>query len=317
MNQSDVIYIGVDVSKATLEIYCDNQQALNIPSSVDNHKLAITKLINKLSKYDVHVVFEATGGYEQCLLLLLQETAIKASCVNPALVRSYARACGVLAKTDAIDARIIAEYGCKFNPDVTQPVEPYLAELHDIVSYRKKLTQELIRERKQLEHPRSKVVTKIVKLRIKALVKQVAQLEAELVAIKQEHTAVRESVDLLSQTQGVGELTAFSLLSAMPELGKINRYQAAALAGLAPFNRDSGRMMAKRSIYGGRREIREALYMAALSASKCNPVLREFYQRLVANGKPKKIALTAVMRKLLCHLNHTMYQYLKTQKLVA
>jgi len=317
MNKSDIIYIGVDVSKATLEVYCNNQQALNIPSSVDNHKSAITKLIKKLDKLNVHVVFEATGGYEKCLLLLLQEAQIKASCVNPALVRNYARACGVLAKTDAIDARIIAEYGCKFNPDITQPVEPYLAELHDIVSYRKKLTQELTRERKQLEHPRSKAVTKMVKLRIKALVKQIAQLEAELVAIKQEHAAVREPVELLSQTQGVGELTAFSLLAAMPELGTINRYQAAALAGLAPFNRDSGRMMAKRSIYGGRSEIRAALYMAALSASKYNPVLREFYQRLVAKGKPKKVALTAVMRKLLCHLNHTMYQYLETQKLPA
>ena len=162
-----------------------------------------------------------------------------------------------------------------------------------------------------LEHLLPKSVERMVKARMKSLQKQADKVTDMMLALKVKSTVLDEAVKLLTETKGVGDNSALSLLVALPELGKILNKQAASLAGVAPFNRDSGKMRGQRTIFGGRKEIRKALYMAALVGSRYNPVLKEFYQRLLAKGKPKKLALIAVMRKLLCHLNSLMKRHLQ------
>jgi transposase len=307
-------HIGIDVSKKELEIHCYDSK-LKLPSAIANTKTGISKIISKLKKCDdPHVVFEATGGYEKLLLVLLQSEGIKASRITPSLARNFAKAKGLLAKTESIDAQVLTDYGIQFNPRVTAQLDPVIEEIQSLIKYRRHLNDELHRERMHLEHLLPKSVERMVKARMKSLKKQAEKVTDMMIALKVKSTVLDEAVKLLTNTKGVGDNSALSLLVAMPELGKISNKQAASLAGVAPFNRDSGKMRGQRTIFGGRKEIRKALYMAALVGSRYNPVLIEFYQRLLAKGKPKKLALIAVMRKLLYHLNSLMKRHLhKTQ----
>lgn len=313
-SKKSTIHIGIDVSKKELEIHCYYSK-LKLPTAIANTKTGISKVISKLKKYDdPHVVFEATGGYEKLLLVLLQSEGIKASRITPSLARNFAKAKGLLAKTDSIDAQVLTDYGIQFAPRVTAPLDPVIDEIQSLIKYRRHLNDELHRERMHIEHLLPKSVERMVKARMKSLQKQADKVTVMMLALKVKSTVLDEAVKLLTETKGVGDNSALSLLVAMPELGKISNKQAASLAGVAPFNRDSGKMRGQRTIFGGRKEIRKALYMAALVGSRYNPVLIEFYQRLLAKGKPKKLALIAVMRKLLCHLNSLMKRHLqKTQ----
>jgi transposase len=308
---TNTIWIGIDVSKKELEIHCYDE-TLKLPSVTANTQIAITKLISKLKECaHPHLVFEATGGYEKLLLALFQAEGIKASRITPSLARNFAKAKGLLAKTDAIDAKVLTDYGIQFNPRLTAPLDPILEEIQALIKYRRHLNDELHRERMHLEHALPKSVADMVKTRLKSIQKQMDQITATTLALKAKSPTLAEAVKLLSGTKGVGENSAISLLVAMPELGKISNKEAASLAGLAPFNRDSGKMRGQRKIYGGRKEIRQALYMAALVGTRFNPILKEFYQRLLAKGKPKKLALIAVMRKLLSYLNALMKKHLQ------
>ena len=242
---------------------------------------------------------------------MLQTEGIKASRITPSLARNFAKAQGILSKTDAIDAKVLTDFGFKFNPRETAPVDPVIEEIHALVKYRRHLNDELLRERQQLEHTPPKSVETMVKSRIKTLTNQVEKVTKMMIALKTKSPEIDEAVNILTSTKGVGDNSALSLLAAMPELGKLTNNQASSLAGLAPFNRDSGKYRGRRMIYGGRKDIRQALYMAALVASRFNPILKEFYQRLLANGKPKKLALIAVMRKLLSYLNLLMKRHLQ------
>ena len=217
----------------------------------------------------------------------------------------------LLAKTDSIDARVLTDYGIQFTPRVTAPLDPVIEEIQSLIKYRRHLNDGLHRERMHLEHLIPRSVGRMVKTRIKSLAKQVEKVTGMMLALKVKSPALDGAVKLLADTRGVGENSALSLLVAMPELGRISNKQAASLAGVAPFNRDSGKMRGQRTTFGGRKDIRKALYMAALVGSRHNPVLTGFYQRLLAKGKPKKLALIAVMRKLLCHLNSLMKKHLK------
>ncbi|MBK1830820.1 IS110 family transposase [Verrucomicrobiaceae bacterium R5-34] len=257
------------------------------------------------------LVFEATGGYEKLLLVLLQSEGIKASRITPSLARNFSKAKGLLAKTDSIDAQILTDYGIQFSPRETAALDPVIEEIQALIKYRRHLNDELHRERMHLEHLLPKSVERLVKSRMKSLQKQTEKLTAMMIALKVKSPSLDQAVELLTTTKGVGDNSALSLLVAMPELGRVSNKEAASLAGLAPFNRDSGKMRGQRKIFGGRREIRQALYMAALVGSRHNDVLNEFYQRLLAKGKPKKLALTAVMRKLLCYLNSLMKKHLQ------
>ena len=307
----NTICIGIDISKRELEIHT-YESSLKLPKSTPNTKSSIVKLIKKLSKSEhIHCVFEATGGYEKLLLSMLQTEGIKASRVNPSLPRSFAKAQGIISKTDAIDAKILTDFGFQFTPRETLPLDPVIEEIQALLKYRRHLNDELHRERMQLEHALPKSIETMVKSRIKTLQNQVEKITKMMIELKVKSPEIDDAVKLLTETKGVGDNSALSLLAAMPELGELINNQAASLAGLAPFNRDSGKYKGRRMIKGGRREIRLALYMAALSASRYNPILKEFYQRLLANGKPKKLALIAVMRKLLSYLNLLMKRHLQ------
>lgn len=246
-------------------------------------------------------------------MLTPAKPGINASRITPSLSRNFAKAKGLLAKTDAIDAQLLTDYGHQFQPRITAPLDPILEEIQALIKYRRHLLDTLHAEQQQLEHPQPKSVTTLVKARIRTLQKQIEKLTDSLSSLAKKSPTLDSATTLLVQTKGVGTQSALSLLAAMPELGTLSNKQATSLAGLAPFNRDSGKFRGKRTISGGRKEVRQALYMAALVASRFNPILKEYYQRLLANGKPKKLALTAVMRKLLCHLNSQMKRHLQQQ----
>ena len=311
---SNTTWIGIDVSKRELEIHSYNPHpklSKSIPNTLDE----IKKLISALQKIpNPHFIFEATGGYEKILLTSLQAAGINASRITPSLSRNFAKAKGLLAKTDAIDAQLLTDYGHQFQPRTTEPLDPILEEVQALLKYRRHLIEALHGEQQQLEYPLPKSVTTMVKARIRSLQKQIEKLTNSLESLAKKSPILDSATTLLVQTKGVGIQSALSLLAAMPELGTLSNKEAASLAGLAPFNRDSGKFRGKRTICGGRKEVRQALYMSALVASRFNPILKEYYQRLLANGKPKKLALTAVMRKLLCHLNSQMKNHLQQQK---
>ena len=313
-NNQEISYVGIDIAKIELEVHCYDAEP-KLPESVKNNRAEVKKLITKLKKLNsAHVVLEATGGYEKLPVRLLQEAGIPVSRITPSLARNFARAKGLLAKTDKLDAKILTDFGYQFSPKPTPKPDPLIEEIHALVKHRRHLSEALHRERQQLEHEQPKSVELIANRTIKFLAKEIEKITTKITELKENDSELAAPCELLTKTIGVGELTAISLLVAMPEIGRLNRKQVASLAGLAPVNRDSGQMRGKRTIYGGRKSVRQAIYMAALSAKTHNPILREYYANQVALGKPNKLALTAVMRKLLVHLNAQMKSYLEQQE---
>lgn len=308
----EIAWVGIDVSKEELEIH-SYLTSPKLPKSVPNTRAGILSLIAKFRRFPkLHIVFEATGGYEKQLMTLLQESDIAASRIKPSLVRDYARSRGILAKTDRIDAKILTDFGSQFTPSETLKADPIIEEAQALLKHRKHLSIALHRERQQLEHSPPASILKMVNRMIKHIETAIAKIDEMLTAITAKSELLRVPCKILSETKGVGEKTALSLLVFMPELGSLSRKEATSLSGLAPFNRDSGKLRGRRTISGGRREVRQALYMAAVVASRFNPILKEFYGRLISAGKAKKLALTAVMRKLIVYLNALMARYLSS-----
>lgn len=313
MNPSNATFwIGVDVSKATLDIHCPDP-SLKLPASIPNASSAISKLTAaiKSAGSGATVILEATGGYENLLLSKLLKEEIEVCRVMPAKVRNFARAAGLLAKTDAIDARLLSEFGAKMNPQAVALADADMTRLRALINYRGRLLEEQRRQLQTLETLVCADVEKLVKKAVRNLEALIEKTEEAVKRLLEENGVIRAAARVLTQTAGVGTRSAAALLASMPELGRISGAQAAALAGLAPYNRDSGSWKGTRRIQGGRAEARRALYMAALVASRHNKILGEFYQRLVKKGKAKKLALTAVMRKLLIHLNSQMKRHLE------
>jgi transposase len=310
----DTLWVGIDVSKTELQLHSPDP-SVRLPVKLSNDIAGFKSLIKRLAPHgQVHVVFEATGGYDKPLLDALQAGGIACSRLNPRQVRNFARAKGLLAKTDAIDASILADYGATFRPTATLPVDPQLEEITALVNYRRHLIDELGREEMQNEHAKPKTITALIKSRIRTLKSQIGKVEKLMAAAIRSSPFLRRAVAALVEVKGVGQLTAVSLLASMPELGTLNRNQAAALAGLAPFNCDSGTLRGKRTIYGGRHAARQAIYMSALTAAKHNEILSEAYRKMVERGKAKKVALVAIMRRLLIHLNSIMSKVLQQEK---
>ena len=294
-----VSYVGVDVAKATLQVHCLGRQC-----EVDNTPRSHTKLCKTLKSIPaVHVVCEATGGYESVIVRALHKAAIPVSVVNPARVRAAANALGQMAKTDRIDARLLTVFGERFEPAPTPEVSPVQAQLRALTQWLKQLVDAQMVAKTQAEHHEEPFVIKQRKTLVSHYESQIKKVEAQLQALMEKDQDLRQRAECLDAIKGVGIRTALLMLAHMPELGQLNRGQVAALAGLAPWTRESGAMKGLRIIGGGRPEVRTTLYMAALAASSSNAVLREFYERLVKKGKLKKVALTAVMRKLLVHMN--------------
>jgi transposase len=295
-----VVYAGVDVAKATLQLHLQGQQ-----SEYRNTPKGLLELCTQLQAVpSVHVVCEATGGYERAMVQALHQGQILVSVTNPARVRAAAQAQGQRAKTDRIDARMLTDYGQRYQPKATPPTSATQDQLVALTQWLKQLIQGRALAKTQAEHHQDPFVHRQHAKLLTHLDSQIEAVEKQIAALLEQDAPLQERVTCLDEIQGVGTRTAWMVLAHMPELGRLNRHEVAALAGLAPWTRESGTMKGMRCIGGGRPEVRLALYMAALSAARCNPILRTFYQRLRAKGKLPKVALTAVMRRLLIYMNH-------------
>ncbi len=294
------IYVGVDVSKARLDVAFE-------PSGecfgVANDGPGVEELFERLRPHLVKlVVLEATGGYQNAVVAALGSAGVPVAVVNPRQVRDFAKATGRLAKTDRIDARVLAHFGAALRPQVRPLEDQQAQELAALLTRRRQLMEMLVAEKNRL-HSSPAVAQPSVRDHIQWLKKQLNQLDRDLDHAVRNSPVWRDKEDLLRSVPGVGRVAAVTLLADLPELGALNRKEIAALVGVAPLNQDSGQMRGRRRIWGGRAPVRSVLYMAALVAARVNPVIRAIYERLVLAGKPKKVALTACMRKLLVILN--------------
>jgi transposase len=294
-------FIGIDVSKDRLDIHV-------LPSeesfAVARNSEGLAALIERLGPLAVDLaVLEATGGFEQIVAAALVAARIPLAVVNPRQIRDFARATGKLAKTDALDAKAIANFAAKVQPEPRPVPDEQARALGELVTRRRQLIDMMTAERNRRRQLTSRRLLKSVDRLLMVLQKELTELEREVGDGIRGTPTWRERDELLRSVPGVGNVVARTLIADLPELGRLDRKQIAALVGVAPLNRDSGKMRGRRTTWGGRAKVRSVLYMAALVASRRNPVLSGFYRRLLAAGKARKLALTAVMRKLLTILN--------------
>ena len=294
------VYIGIDVSAKQLDVAI---RPTGEVSQYTNDAKGIASIRDQIVPLEPRgVVLEATGGFEMLVASELELAGLPVSLVNPRQVRSFARATGRLAKTDAIDAQVLAHFAEAVKPAVRPLPDEETRELRALVDRRRQLSEMVTSENNRLRRA-SRRVRPLIQEHIRWLEQQTKDLDKDIKELIRSSPVWRAHEDLLRSVPGVGPVLSSMLLTHLPELGSLNRGQVAALVGVAPMNRDSGTSRGKRSVSGGRTAIRSALYMAALSATKHNPVITAFYHRLRAAGKPAKVALTACMRKLLIILN--------------
>ncbi len=293
-------YVGIDVGKAWLDVALWGSDAVWRVSNDDDGVAKITARIAAMEPQLIAV--EATGGYEQLLVQTMLLNSLPVAVVNPTRVRALSKATGKLAKTDVIDARLIAEYAFKIQPETLGPKEAQEIRLKALVSRREQLVEMRTAEQNRLGTAHNSMQADI-REHIEWMTARIEQIEAEIEQLIDSMPEWREQVERLDSIPGVGMITAVTALAEMPELGQLDRQKIASLAGLAPFNRDSGEQRGKRRIFGGRKGIRRVLYMACLSAKKCNPVIRSMFERLMKKGKVFKVAITACMRKMLTIMN--------------
>jgi transposase len=300
MKTPTLVHAGLDIAKATLELHLQGQ-AWQFPHDPQGCATLVKRL--RTSKQPVQVICEATGGWERPVLGALHAAAIPVSVLNPRQVRDFARASGLRAKTDRIDAGVLARFGAQIQPAPTAPPSVEQRELAAWVTRRDQIQTMLQAEVARQIPGLPKTVLKDLKASIARLRKQLTALNARLAGLLAASPSLAAKATRLCVIQGVGPGTAATLLGHLPELGTLSPRTIAALAGLAPFNDDSGPRRGRRHISGGRTMVRSALYMAAFNASRCNPVLKPFFTRLRDSGKPFKVALIATARKLLTTLN--------------
>ena len=298
--EQEAIYVGVDVAKAQVDVAV---RPAEDGWMVANDDAGIKHLVSKLKTLEpALVVMEASGGLELPLVAALAAEELPVVVVNPRQVRDFAKATGKLAKTDALDAAVLAHFGEAVKPPVRPLRDAETQALNSLAARRHQVMSMLVSERNRLS-----VAVPAVRPRIEAHIEwlqgELDDLDKDLRQTLRQSPVWREKDDLLRSVPGVGPQVSLTLLAYLPELGTLNRKQIAALVGVAPFNRDSGTLRGRRTVWGGRARVRASLYMGALVASRYNPVISAFYQRLLAAGKPKKLALTACMRKLLVILN--------------
>lgn len=296
-------YVGIDVSKAQLDVaVCsigERAERWNVP----NDDTGIDQLVKRMRVLQpARIVLEATGGMEVPASVALAVVGLPVDVVNPRQARDFAKSMGRLAKTDAIDAEALAEFGQALRRPVRPLPDAATRELNALLTRRHQVTEMITAESNRIWTVSGRVRANI-QAHIDWLKSCLEQLDKELADALRSSPVWREKDDLLQSVPGVGKVTSVTLLAQLPELGALNRKQIAALAGVAPLNRDSGQYRGARTIWGGRTSVRATLYMATLAAVRWNPPLRAFYQRLCARGKAKKVALTACMRKLLTILN--------------
>lgn len=293
-------YVGIDVSKDTLDVACYESKAFR---QFKNISRGISKLIEWMETIQPKlIVLEATGGLELPCVAELSHADLPIAVVNPGRVRGFAKSIGQLAKTDKLDAMVIAHFGQATNPVPRKRPTEQEERLSALITRRRQLIEMLTAEKNRLHSARFNTRSLIEK-HIDWLKEELSDLDGEISTYIHECPAWKHKADLLMSVPGVGKVTVATLLALLPELGTINRQRIAALVGVAPVNKDSGKRSRKRRVFGGRANVRSVLYMAALSASSHNPRIKAFYDHLLENGKEKKVALTACMRKLLVMLN--------------
>lgn len=309
------LIIGIDISKDHLDVfYLPERVSAQFPNTTEGFGALISELEGRPV---ARIVYEATGAYHRGLERALQAAELPACKVNPKQARRFAEATGKLAKTDRADAAMLARFGLALMPKATHPVSEALETLHELLVARRAL----IKDRTAAKNRAQNVQTKLLKQqnadRLAQIETQVKAIDAELAALVKTDQHLKARLDILKSIPGIGNVAAMELLSEMPELGQINNKQAASLAGLAPVTRQSGRWTGKARIAGGRAQLRHALYMPALVAARYNPDLKAKYDAWIKAGKPAKLALTAIMRKLIVTANACLTKQAKWQQITA
>ena len=299
-NNQNEINVGVDTGKEQLDIYI---RPLDVYFTVSNDEKGIKKALKEIQKHDIsRIVIEATGRLEYEFALACSEANLPIVIINPAHIRRFAGALGQLAKTDKLDAQLIAHYGEAMKPALSQLKPELMQRMSDLLARRRQLLR-----MQTMEKNRTKIMPKVIASSIKpiltALKNQIAKIDVKLEKLIEQCDDYKAKNDIIQSMPGVGKVVSYNLLSNMPELGFISNKQAAALIGVAPVNRESGSYKGKRRIRGGRYQVRTVMFMAMMSGMQCNPVFKATYERLVASGKPKKVAIIACVRKMIVILN--------------
>jgi transposase len=297
-----VVYIGADVSKDSIDFRCQDQ-SFSLPNSPSGFAQLQARLDPLLAQHRLHVVCEATGGYQNALVAYLHTHAIALSVINPRQVRDFARSRGILAKTDRLDARVLADFGAANAPAPQAPRPAHLQRLALLLNARDHLVAARAQEKTRLHQCQDSWLRAQLKRALAFFDREIKKLETQLLALRAADSTLQAHCDRLDQAAGIDWRSALGLLGHLPEIGTLNRGAIAKLAGLAPLNHDSGQMRGQRHIAGGRAPVRRILYLASLSAIRHNSVFKTFFKKLRAAGKPAKVALTAVARKLLVLLN--------------
>jgi len=293
-------YVGIDVSKNKLDVAMLGRNALE---AFANTKRGIASLARCMKQCKPKlIVVEATGGYEETLVLALFEAGLPVALVSPQRVRQYAKAKGLLAKTDQLDAQVLAEYGKNIQPRLFVGKSEERKKLSALVGRRKQLNDMLQAEKNRLRAKDLSLQQSLERI-IRCLKAELDNIDQEIEQFLQSHQDLEEQEQLLRTAKSIGRVTAATLLADLPELGQLDRKEIAALVGVAPMNRDSGRKRGYRKTQGGRPEVRSALYMSALTGIRYNPILKAQYDQMLKRGKEKKVAITACMRKMLTILN--------------
>ena len=294
------IFVGIDVSKHTLDVFIPEPKT---ELTVDNSPSGLSQLINCLKPFQLErIVVEATGGYERELVLACLEQKFPVCVINPLAMRRFAQAKGLLAKTDRIDAKLIADFGQTMMPPVRTQKLYESIKLRDLLTRRRQLVDLMTVEKNHLEssdvslHPG-------INAHLEFLVREIKTLQVMLTNMVSENVEWQQKAVIISSIPGLGPVSVWTLLGDLPELGELSKKEISALVGVAPFNKDSGKMRGKRSIRGGRNTVRKVLYMATLTATQHNPAIKVFYDRLLASGKHRKVARIAAMHKLIGILN--------------
>ena len=312
--QTPLVVVGIDISKARLDVSIRPSGAR---TSVPYDATGLTTVLTQLTQVQpVRIVVEATGGLERPLVRALVDGALPVIVVNPRQVRDFAKATGQLAKTDALDAQVLARFAEVIQPALRAIPDAQTQELAALLARRRQVLAMHGAEQHRRDRAPARV-GKRIEAHLRWLQAELARLDEELDDRIQQSPVWREREELLQSVPGVGPVMSRTVVAELPELGTLNRKQIAALVGVAPFNRDSGRLRGRRAIWGGRAPVRTALYMATLVATRWNPVIRVFYQRLRTAGKAPKVALVAAMRKLLTILNAMVHAGTPWQPVVA
>ncbi len=300
MTQQVPQWVGIDVSKGTLDVYLrPSGEQFQVP----NQDLGIAELVKRLQAFEIEqVIVESTGGLELDVAQALQDANIGVSIINPRQGRDFAKASGKLAKTDSIDAAVLAHFGEAIQPPITVLASDQDRALQDAVARRRQLVEMLSAEKNRRSSLRAKMRQHIER-HIQWLDEEIRALDEEIEQLSQTQAEWQSQITLLKSVPGVGPVIATTLIAALPELGRVSDKRISALVGVAPFNRDSGKFRGNRTIWGGRANVRVVLYMGTLTGVRCNPILKAFYEHLLGQGKTKKVALVACMHKLIRILN--------------